>query len=100
MRTVPDLASVRANLAFECVHEAARLPDLDPEADAIFRYARHLEKRRGPKDFDEVARYYRIAAAHGHYKANNNLQQLVSHGLASSPSRTKGERRSGGTANR
>ncbi|URF07667.1 sel1 repeat family protein [Cupriavidus campinensis] len=85
MRTVPDLASVRANLAFECVHEAARLPDLDPEADAIFRYARHLEKRRGPKDFDEVARYYRIAAAHGHYKANNNLQQLVSHGLASSP---------------
>jgi TPR repeat protein len=85
MRTVPDLASVRANLAFECVHEAARLPHLDPETDAVFRYARHLEKRRGPKDFDEVARYYRIAAAHGHYKANNNLQQLVSHGLASSP---------------
>jgi hypothetical protein len=85
MRTVPDLASVRTNLVFDCTHEAARLPHLDPEADEIFRYARHLEKRSGPKDFDEVARYYRIAAAHGHYKANNNLQQLVSHGLARSP---------------
>jgi len=51
----------------------------------LFRYARHLERLSGPKDFDEVALYYRVAAAHGHYKANNNLQQLISHGLASSP---------------
>ncbi|WP_454766920.1 SEL1-like repeat protein [Cupriavidus campinensis] len=85
MRTVPDLSQVRANLEFTCVHEAARLPALNPEADDLFRYARYLEKRKGPKEFDEVARYYRIAAAHSHYKANNNLQQLVSHGLASSP---------------
>ncbi|WP_454757664.1 DUF6396 domain-containing protein [Cupriavidus campinensis] len=85
MRTVPDLASVRANLAFECTYEAASLPPLNPEADVLFRYARHLERLSGPKDFDEVALYYRVAAAHGHYKANNNLQQLISHGLASSP---------------
>ncbi|WP_454767080.1 SEL1-like repeat protein [Cupriavidus campinensis] len=85
LRTVPDLANVRTNLAFVCTHEVDRLPVLNPEADQLFRYARYLEKRRGPKDFDEVARYYRVAAAHGHYKANNNLQQLVSHGLASSP---------------
>ncbi|KAF7962594.1 hypothetical protein AWV80_19855 [Cupriavidus sp. UYMU48A] len=85
MRTVPDLAAVHANLAFTCIHEADHLPQPDPEADKLFKYARHLQTRRGPKDFDDVARYYRIAAAHGHYKANRNLQQLVSQGLASSP---------------
>jgi len=89
MRTVPDLASVRANLAFTCAHEADRLPALDPEADQLFKYARYLQTRSGPKDFDEVARYYRIAAAHGHYKANSNLQLLVSRGLASSPHPSK-----------
>jgi len=85
MRTVPDLAAVRANLAFTCVHEADHLPPLDPEAEELFKYARHLQKRQGPKDYDEAARYYRIAAAHGHYKANRNLQLLVSQGQASSP---------------
>ena len=89
MRTVPDLASVRANLAFTCAHEADRLPALDPEANQLFKYARYLQTRSGPKDFDEVARYYRIAAAHGHYKANSNLQLLVSRGLASSPHPSK-----------
>ncbi|WP_249203385.1 SEL1-like repeat protein [Burkholderia ambifaria] len=81
----PDLAGVRANLAFTCAHEADRLPAIDPDVDALFRYGRYLQTRDGPKDFDEVARYYRIAAAHGHYKANHNVQQLVSQGLASSP---------------
>ncbi|WP_420997240.1 sel1 repeat family protein [Cupriavidus sp. 30B13] len=85
MPTVPDLEAVRANLAFICAQEADHLPPLDPQADELFKYARYLHRRPGPKDFDEVARYYRIAAAHGHYKANSNLQQLVSEGLASSP---------------
>ncbi|KAF7962593.1 hypothetical protein AWV80_19850 [Cupriavidus sp. UYMU48A] len=85
MRTVPDLAAVRANLAFTCIHEADHLPSLVSEADSLFKYARYLQTRPGPKDFDEVARYYRIAAADGHYKANRNLQILVSQGLASSP---------------
>ena len=85
MPTVPDLATVRANLAFTCVYEADHLPPLDPEADVLFKYARYLQKLEGPKDFDDVARYYRIAAAHGHYKANSNLQKLVSEGMASSP---------------
>ncbi|WP_310641516.1 DUF6396 domain-containing protein [Burkholderia cenocepacia] len=80
-----DLANVRANLAFTCTHEADRLPALDPDAEALFRYGRYLQTRDGPKDYDEVARYYRVAAAHGHYKANHNVQQLVSQGLASSP---------------
>nr|WP_134191857.1 DUF6396 domain-containing protein [Paraburkholderia rhizosphaerae] len=80
-----DVGNVRANLAFTCTHEAVRLPVLNQDADALFRYGRYLQTRDGPKDFDEVARYYRIAAAHGHYKANHNVQQLVSQGMASSP---------------
>lgn len=81
----PNMNAVRANLAFTCVHEADHLPPLSPDADQLFRYGRYLETKDGPKDFDEVARYYRIAAANGHYKANNNLQQLVSQGSAISP---------------
>ncbi|AUT63051.1 SEL1-like repeat protein [Paraburkholderia terrae] len=80
-----DWSTVRANLAFTCAHEADHLPALDPASDQLFRYGRYLEKKDGPKDYSSVARYYRIAAAHGHYKANNNLQQLVSTGLAPSP---------------
>jgi hypothetical protein len=80
-----DMSAVRLNLAFTCTHEADHLPPLDPKVDSVFLYARDLEKRDGPKDFNEVARYYRIAAAYGHYKANHNLQLLVSQGLASSP---------------
>ncbi|MDR8031417.1 sel1 repeat family protein [Burkholderia cenocepacia] len=80
-----DLANVRANLAFTCTHEADRLPAIDPDVEMLFRYGRYLQTRDGPKNLDEVARYFRIAAAHGHYKANHNVQQLVSQGLASSP---------------
>ncbi|MBK5091873.1 sel1 repeat family protein, partial [Burkholderia sp. R-69927] len=79
------LGNIRVNLAFTCTHEADRLPALDPDADVMFRYGRYLQTRDGPKNFDDMARYYRIAAAHGHYKANHNVQQLVSQGMASSP---------------
>lgn len=81
----PDRDAVRADLAFRCVHEADHLPPLSSEADQLFRYGRYLETKDGPKDLSEVARYYRIAAANGHYKANNNLQQLVSRGAVASP---------------
>ncbi|HSY28259.1 MAG TPA: sel1 repeat family protein, partial [Burkholderiaceae bacterium] len=85
MSHLPDMTGVRANLAFTCTHEADRLPSLDPQADQLFKYARYLQTKKGPKNFDDIARYYRIAAAYSHYKANHNLQQLVSEGLASSP---------------
>jgi len=81
----PDMSAVRANLAFTCVHQNDRLPPLDPQADSLFRYARALEKKEGQKNFNDVARYYRISAAYGHYKANQNLQSLLSEGLADSP---------------
>ncbi|MGD7155149.1 SEL1-like repeat protein, partial [Ralstonia pseudosolanacearum] len=89
LASLPDMSAVRANLAFTCVHEADHLPPLDPEADQLFQYGRHLQKKEGPKNFNDIARYYRIATAHGHYKANNNLQSLVSQGLADSPDAPK-----------
>ncbi|MCT7328745.1 SEL1-like repeat protein [Ralstonia mojiangensis] len=89
LASLPDMSAVRANLAFTCVREADHLPPLDPEADQLFLYGRYLQKKDGEKNFNEVARYYRIAAAHGHYKANHNLQLLVSQGLADSPNREK-----------
>ena len=85
MSPANNLNEVRAKLDFTCVHEADHLPVLDPEANALFTYGRYLEKLDGPKDFNAIARYYRIAAAYGHYKANHNLQLLVSEGMASSP---------------
>lgn len=87
--SLPDMSAVRANLSFTCVHEADHLPPLDPEADQLFQYGRYLQKKEGPKNFNEVARYYRIAAAYGHYKANSNLQGLVSQGIAESPDAPK-----------
>lgn len=85
MSQAPDINAVRANLAFTCAREADHLQPLDPDADRLFNYARYLQKQGGPKDFDEVMRYYRIAAAHGHYKANENAQLLIVHGLVLSP---------------
>jgi TPR repeat protein len=89
LASLPDLSAVRANLAFTCVHQDDHLPPLDSDADQLFKYGRWLQKQDGPKDFNDIARYYRIAAAHGHYKANNNLQQLVSTGVADSPDAPK-----------
>ncbi|WGS51348.1 sel1 repeat family protein [Paraburkholderia sp. D15] len=86
---LPDLSAVRANLAFTCAHEADHLPPLDPNVDSVFQYARYLQKKDGPKDFDDILRYYRIAAANGHYKANENAQLLISRGLALSPDGAK-----------
>ncbi|RAR48862.1 hypothetical protein C7401_14845 [Paraburkholderia unamae] len=84
-----DMNAARSRLAFTCVHEADHLPPLNAQADVLFKYGLFIEKKPGPKDFNAAARYYRIAAAHGHYKANNNLQLLVSTELASSPDAQK-----------
>ncbi|TDV00906.1 SEL1-like repeat protein, partial [Paraburkholderia caballeronis] len=89
MPSQAEMDAPRSKLAFTCTREADRLPPLDPQADVLFRYGLFLEKKPGPKDFNAATRYYRIAAAHGHYKANNNLQLLVSTGLASSPDAPK-----------
>jgi TPR repeat protein len=79
----PDATSV--DLEFKCVYERDSLPALNPDADIFYRYGLYLEARKGQKDYDAIARYYRIAAAHDHYKAATNLQFLLSTGQASSP---------------
>ncbi|WP_293764486.1 sel1 repeat family protein [uncultured Aquitalea sp.] len=81
---MPDVAAIDAKLAFTCAYEQDKLPPLNPEADQLFRYGRWLDKNnvlnRQRAVSETVARYYRIAAAHGHYKANINLQNNFSHG--------------------
>lgn len=70
---------------FACIHEKGRLPALNPDADRLYRYGRSLEisdpsRTYHTKQLDEVveiARYYRIAAAHGHYQANLALINLL-----------------------
>nr|WP_223504568.1 sel1 repeat family protein [Pseudomonas sp. GL-RE-29] len=79
----PDATSV--DLEFKCVYERDSLSTLNPDADIFYRYGLYLETRKGQKDYDAIARYYRIAAAHDHYKAATNLQFLLSTGQASSP---------------
>ncbi|WP_162130438.1 SEL1-like repeat protein [Pseudomonas sp. GM55] len=78
-----------SRLAFNCVYERDSLPVLNQDADVLYHYSLYLEKRKGQKDYDEIARYYRIAAAHDHYKAATNLQFLLSTGQARSPDASK-----------
>ncbi len=78
-----------SRLEFKCVYERDSLPALNPDADIFYRYGLYLEKRKGQKDYDAIARYYRVAAAHDHYKAATNLQFLLSTGQAGSPDASK-----------
>ncbi|UZJ58433.1 DUF6396 domain-containing protein [Pseudomonas sp. KU26590] len=80
---------IQENLAFECHRQADALPPISQEVDVIYKYGLYLQQKEGPKDFNEAARYYRIAAANGHYKAATNLQALISEGLARSPNAQK-----------
>ncbi|UZJ61530.1 DUF6396 domain-containing protein [Pseudomonas sp. KU26590] len=81
--------ALQNNVTFECHHEADMPPSVSQDADALYKYGLFLQKRESPGDFSEAARYYRIAAAHEHYKAATNLQMLITQGLASSPSGQK-----------
>ncbi|MCP1291107.1 sel1 repeat family protein [Chromobacterium sp. S0633] len=87
-RSVPDLKEVEAKLAFNCVYEKDHLPALAPEAEQLYRYARWLQKnqieKEDPLRFPEMERYYRIATAHGHYKANLDLRDMIGRGTARS----------------
>ncbi|OWJ89210.1 hypothetical protein B6S59_31500, partial [Pseudomonas sp. A46] len=70
------LTQIRANLAFTCKHEEYPAPTAD--SDLLFKYARWLQKnnqlKEDPSVDGQVERLYRIAAEHGHAKANINLQ--------------------------
>ncbi|WP_406850441.1 SEL1-like repeat protein [Chromobacterium phragmitis] len=85
-RTVQNLDEVKANLAFTCVYEKDHLPKLDQNADQLYRYARYVQKNNLLKEdisvYPELERYYRIATANGHYKANLELRQMIGKGQA------------------
>jgi tetratricopeptide (TPR) repeat protein len=74
--SVKPLTEIKAKLAFTCKHET--IPAPSAESDALFQYARWLQKNnqlKQDKTVDlEIERLYRIAAENGHYKANINLQ--------------------------
>jgi TPR repeat protein len=90
--SMPDASQINfaySRLEFKCVYENDSLPALNQDADIFYRYGLYLEKRKGQKDYSDIARYYRIAAAHDHYKAATNLQYLLSTGQVSSPDSSK-----------
>ncbi|WP_132038652.1 SEL1-like repeat protein [Iodobacter fluviatilis] len=72
------LENIKAKLAFSCAKEQDVLPELAAEPDLLFKYARYLDKNNilAQKEsvYMEISRLYRIATAHGHYKASINLQ--------------------------
>jgi len=74
--SVKPLTEIEAKLAFTCQHET--IPAPSAKSDVLFQYARWLQKNnqlKQDKTVDlEIERLYRIAAEHGHYKANINLQ--------------------------
>ena len=76
-----DYDAAFERLEFTCKHESESLPPLNTDAQALYLYGLHLTQVAGPKDFDSAARYYRIAAAFGHYCAAKNLQALLSQSL-------------------
>ena len=69
----------KAAMAFSCVHEVQ--PKLSTETQQLYDYAHYhdLHNLWLPKDgvWEEMAPYYRIAAANGDYKANLRLQYLL-----------------------
>ncbi len=70
------LSDPKQALSFYCVHEA--YPDVTPESNLLFTYARWLQRNNElarDEEIDvEVERLYRIAAEYDHPKANVNLQ--------------------------
>lgn len=77
--------ALQNNLRFKCHREADVLPPVNQDADTLYQYGLFLQQRERPSDISDAARYYRVAAAHGHYKAATNLQTLITQGLAHSP---------------
>lgn len=73
--------------AFKCVHESDRLPKINPDADLLYRYGRSIELNdpnlkfdytiRDANTFLSIARYYRVAAAHGHHEAIRALYHFI-----------------------
>ena len=82
------MEQLQANLEFVCKHEVK--PELLPETQQLYNYALYHDLhnmwtgKRGDAVWNGLARYYRIAAMNGDYKANIRLQYLLKSGRISS----------------
>ena len=82
------MEQLQANLAFVCKHEEK--PELSQETQQLYNYALYHDLhnmwtgKRGDAVWNGLARYYRIAAMNGDYKANIRLQYLLKSGRISS----------------
>ena len=82
------MEQLKVNLAFVCKHEEK--PELSQETQQLYNYALYHDLhnmwtgKRGDAVWNGLARYYRIAAMNGDYKANIRLQYLLKSGRISS----------------
>ena len=82
------MEQLQANLEFVCKHEEK--PELSQETQQLYNYALYHDLhnmwtgKRGDEVWNGLARYYRIAAMNGDYKANIRLQYLLKSGRISS----------------
>jgi TPR repeat protein len=86
---LPEAKTLEEQLAFTCAYEKDKLPPLDPELDLLFKRAVWIYKKNrlknSPEEYAKAERLYRIAAAHGHYKAMNNLTNFILRGRSVEP---------------
>ncbi|MDR3162510.1 MAG: sel1 repeat family protein [Helicobacteraceae bacterium] len=84
MADLPKAAALKEQLAFTCAYEKDKLLPLDPELDQLFKRAVWIYKqnrlKNDPEEYAKAERLYRIAAAYGHYKAMNNLGEMLARG--------------------
>ena len=82
------MEQLQANLEFVCKHEEK--PELSQETQQLYNYALYHDLhnmwtgKKGDSVWNGLARYYRIAAMNGDYKANIRLQYLLKSGRISS----------------
>lgn len=82
------MEQLQANLEFTCKHEEK--PELSQETQQLYHYALYHDLhnmwtgKKGDAVWNGLARYYRIAAMNGDYKANIRLQYLLKSGRISS----------------
>ncbi|MCQ9124216.1 DUF6396 domain-containing protein [Rodentibacter caecimuris] len=81
------MEQLQASLEFVCKHEEK--PELSAETQQLYNYALYHDLhnmwtgKRGDAVWNGLARYYRIAALNGDYKANIRLQYLLKSGRIS-----------------
>ena len=72
-------SELKKQLDFDCVIE--QKPTIPKETEILYNYAHYQDLHRlwtgKAGDWNDLAKYYRIAAANGNYKANGRLQYLL-----------------------